>query len=67
MNIYISKEQFDYLMIDSNKKLFYIGSFLYQTNNKNSDLDVLVILSNKVIDFPCHHQLHYKDIDVYLI
>lgn len=66
MNIVINieeKNELDKLVI----RKFKIGSVLYQTNNKNSDTDILNIYNTTDFELksalPNYHQFQYKDIE----
>jgi hypothetical protein len=54
MNIKITKNQSDFILDNINYLSFVIGSYLYGTNNENSDKDYLIIYDN-----------FHKDIDLY--
>jgi predicted nucleotidyltransferase len=64
MNIIINKEERDFLE-KSVKRRFSIGSQLYQTNNENSDSDILSIYLPSTVELmsglPNFHQFQWKD------
>jgi predicted nucleotidyltransferase len=65
MNLKINKEQFDIINQFITKKVVF-GSYLYGTNNENSDKDYLCFLENRRFDnivssLGIKHQLQYKD------
>ena len=68
MNIHISKEEHEFLLEYKNTE-FVFGSYLYGTNAKNSDKDILITYNipdgweTWMLPFPNVHQFQYKDIE----